>query len=79
VSRDAEDFAVESVDNPPFGPAQARRVLDEGVQHGLEIKGGATDHFEDFAHGGLLLVSFGELPGPLRQVGLRLLELGALR
>ena len=61
ISASAEDLTVESVDDSLFGVTQARRILNEGIQHGLQLEGRATDHLEDVARGGLLVEGLGEV------------------
>src|SRR5438552_6890032 len=50
-----EYIAVESLKEPALGPGQPGGVLDEGLQHGLEIERRAADHLEHFAGRRLLL------------------------
>ena len=55
VRKKPEHLAVETRQQTALGPGQPGRVLDEGLEHGLEIERGAADHLEDFAGGRLLL------------------------
>src|SRR6516225_8963922 len=41
--------------------AQARSRLDQRVEHGLQVKGGAADHLKYVRRGGLLLQRFAQL------------------
>jgi hypothetical protein len=52
---DPKHLAVEASQQPPLGPGQPGRVLDEGVEHRLKVERRATDDFQDFARGCLLL------------------------
>src|SRR5262249_8064879 len=61
-SDDAVAFAVLPIDESEICAAEPYRALDEGLQYGLEVEGGATDDLEDLAGGGLLLERLGEVP-----------------
>jgi hypothetical protein len=62
VLRDeAEHRAVEPGDQRPLGPGQAGGVLDESLEHGLEVEGRAADRLEHFAGRRLLLQALGEV------------------
>src|SRR5262245_58558266 len=58
ISHRAENLAVESEYDSSFGVAKPRRVLNQGIEDWLEIKGGATDDFEHFTRRSLLLQRF---------------------
>src|SRR5215475_12483517 len=58
ISHCAENLAVESEYDSSFGVAKPRRVLNQGIEDWLEIKGGATDDFEHFTRGSLLFQRF---------------------
>jgi hypothetical protein len=62
VGPGTKDLAVEPPDDPLIGVAESRRVLHEGLQNGLEIKGRAADQLEDFIGRRLLLARFGQAP-----------------
>src|SRR5262245_44525539 len=51
----ADNLAVESEYGSSFGVAKPRRVLNQGIEDWLQIKGGATDDLEHFARRRLLL------------------------
>src|SRR6266540_6039634 len=48
-------LAIEPRKEPTLGPGQPGGVLDEGLEHRLEIERGAADHLEHFAGRRLLL------------------------
>src|SRR5262245_41063463 len=58
ISHCAENLAVESEYDSSFGVAKPRRVLNQGIEDWLEIKGGATDDFEHFTRRSLLFERF---------------------
>ena len=69
VGRDRPQlFAVEAENVGPFGFAKSHRVLRHGVEHRLQVEGGATDHLEHFAGGGLLLQRLGQIVSALAQL-----------
>ena len=55
VRKKPEYLAVETRQKTALGPGQPGRVLDESLEHRLEIERGAADHLEHFAGGRLLL------------------------
>src|SRR5262249_46025592 len=61
----ARDKTVAALLGPPnvrhFCVAQPRRRLDQRVEHGLQVKGGAADDLEHVGGGGLLLERFAQL------------------
>src|SRR5262249_53609127 len=61
ISHCAENLAVESEYDSSFGVAKPRRVLNQGIEDWLQIKGGATDDLEHFTRRSLLLQRLGEI------------------
>ena len=57
----SEDLPIQTEENSIFRITQARGVLRDSIQHGLEVCRGATDNPEDLAGGGLLFEGLGEL------------------
>src|SRR5258705_9964600 len=64
---DAKDLAVESIDVAVGGSAELRGVLDEGIQHRLEIERRTTNHLEDLSGRRLLLERLGQIAIPRLQ------------
>ncbi len=54
--------------NTSIGRTQARRRLDQGIEHRLQIEGRAADDLEHVGGGGLLLQRLGEVVGALPQL-----------
>lgn len=56
-----KDFTVETKDYGVLRLAQPRRILDNRIQHRLEIGRRPGDHAQNFARRRLLLGSLGQL------------------
>src|SRR5262249_5347680 len=67
ISHCAENLAVESEYGSSFGVAKPRRVLNQGIEDWLQIKGGATDDLEHFTCHRLLLQCFSQVTIALLQ------------
>ncbi len=69
LREEPEHLAVEPRDEGPLGPGQPGRVLDQGLEHRLQIERRAADHLEHFAGRGLLLQGEPQLGVPRLQLG----------
>ena len=65
--RQTKQFAIETVNDRPVGPAQPDRAFDYGFKHRVEIKRRVADDLEHFDGGGLLLQRFRKIVGALAQ------------